>query len=181
MIIRNERSNTLKAAIGLEKRYLHTNPLSIKNGRNYCISHLRMLFNSLRWFWEIKIGNHLLPEGGTEQTSTAPASSGCEFLPTSKQVSMTHDKHNFCSKRNSLEQWSLRKFWSCISSRLSHIEKASNLSFNSQWYMFLNVHSFHLRGISEKRLPTQSQLNFTLQIPVNRKYTGCLETEFTET
>jgi len=41
MIIRNERSNTLKAAIGLEKRYLHTNPLSIKNGQNYCISHLR--------------------------------------------------------------------------------------------------------------------------------------------
>lgn len=76
--IHMSETNTLKAAIGLVKRYRHTKPLR------------KRTWNMRQEQWKGKgkgnsiieaserngIGGHLLPEGGTEQTRTAPASSG---------------------------------------------------------------------------------------------------------
>lgn len=72
LFCQDEKADTLKAAIGLENRYRHTNPLN--KGRNCqsrpVIHHYRKVhaLDSMR--------SHLLPEGGTEHTSTAPANSG---------------------------------------------------------------------------------------------------------
>lgn len=79
------KTNTLKAAIGLERRYRHTNPLNKVNKEcQFELNYIKVKeeFNGA--------GCHLLPEGGTEQTSAAPASSGNKLLiSTSSQINRT--------------------------------------------------------------------------------------------
>lgn len=67
---------TLNAAIGLVNRYRHTNPLNTRKMKNLSLS--QCYFNNEDYVHNTldSMENHLLPEGGTEHTSAAPAISG---------------------------------------------------------------------------------------------------------